>query len=249
MRFDDSSGRVARPNAAQGSAFVSPGLTSGQGPLRFDAFIFDLDGTLADSLADIGLSMNEVLAGRGLPPHPVERYKDFVGEGAENLIRRAVTAAGGAPDDMPTLLEAYRERYAALEHDNSKPYPGVEAMLNAIVSSGRPMAVLSNKRDDFTKHLVAQAFGGFPFVDVRGERDGVPRKPDPTAAFELALALNVLPARIGFVGDTKIDAQTATRAGMISVGVLWGFRGRDELTQAGAKLLLERPEDLLAHLR
>lgn len=216
---------------------------------RFDAFIFDLDGTLADSIADIGISMNEVLKGRGLEPHAVDRYKEFVGEGAENLIRRAVTAAGGVVDDMPALLEDYRVRYAALDHDNSRPYPGIEEMLGAIVASGRPMAVLSNKRDDFTKHLVMQAFSRFPFVDVRGERDGVPRKPDPTAAFELALALNVLPHRIGFVGDTKIDAITANRAGMISVGVLWGFRGRDELTQHGAKLLLERPEDLLAHLR
>lgn len=216
---------------------------------RFDAFIFDLDGTLADSIADIGLSMNEVLVARGLQPHAVERYKDFVGEGAENLVRRAITAAGGEVDDLPALLEAYRQRYAALEHDNSKPYPGIEEMLQAIVASGCPMAILSNKRDDFTKHLVAQEFSRFPFVDVRGEREGVPRKPDPTAAWELSLALNVRPERIGFVGDTKIDAQTATRAGMISVGVLWGFRGRDELTAAGAKLLLERPEDLLRHLR
>lgn len=216
---------------------------------RFDAFIFDLDGTLADSIADIGVSMNEVLKGRGLQPHAVERYKEFVGEGAENLIRRAIGAAGGEVDDMPALLEDYRVRYAALDHDNSKPYPGIEAMLDAIVASGRPMAVLSNKRDDFTKHLVKQEFARFPFVDVRGERDGVPRKPDPTAAYELALELNVLPHRIGFVGDTKIDAITATRAGMISVGVLWGFRGRDELTQHGAKLLLERPEDLLPYLR
>lgn len=216
---------------------------------RFDAFIFDLDGTLADSIADIGESMNEVLAARGLPPHAMARYKAFVGEGAENLVRRAVTAAGGVVDELPALLEDYRQRYAALEHGNSRPYEGIEAMLDAIAQSGRPMAVLSNKRDDFTRHLVRHAFGRFPFVEVRGERDGVPRKPDPTAAYELALALNVLPHRIGFVGDTKIDAQTATRAGMISVGVLWGFRGREELTQHGAQLLLERPQDLLPYLR
>ena len=111
------------------------------------------------------------------------------------------------------------------------------------------MAVLSNKRDDFTRHLVTQAFSRWPFVDVRGEREGVPRKPDPTGALELALALDVLPERIGFVGDTPIDMDTAKRAGMVAIGVLWGFRTRAELTESGARFLLERPEDLLPLLR
>jgi phosphoglycolate phosphatase len=122
-------------------------------------------------------------------------------------------------------------------------------MLDGVVASGRRMAVLSNKRDDFTKHLVAQAFGRWKFVDVRGEREGVPRKPDPTAAFELALELNVLPERIGFVGDTPIDVKTAKAAGMISIAALWGFRSRDELERAGAAHFLERPASLLQLLR
>lgn len=227
--------------------------------VRIDALIFDLDGTLADSIADIGVSMNEVLAGLALPPHPMEAYKAFVGEGAENLVRRAVQAAlgrdwrtateEGLPRPLPELVEAYRVSYGKLEHAHSTPYPGIDAMLDGVVASGRKMAVLSNKRDDFTKHLVARQFGRWPFVDVRGEREGVPRKPDPTAAWELALELNVLPERIGFVGDTPIDARTARAAGMIPIGVLWGFRTRDELTEAGAKFLLERPADLLALLR
>lgn len=227
--------------------------------VRLDALIFDLDGTLADSLADIGEAMNAVLAELSLPPHDLEAYKVFVGEGAENLTRRAVRAAQGLdwrspsteglPRPLPDLVESYRVHYARQEHGRSSLYPGVDAMLDGVVASGRKMAVLSNKRDDFTKHLVEQEFARWPFVDVRGERDGVPRKPDPTAALELALALNVLPARIGFVGDTPIDVGTARAAGMVPIGVLWGFRSRAELTQAGAKFLLEHPKDLLPLLR
>lgn len=227
--------------------------------LRIDALIFDLDGTLADSISDIGVAMNQVLAEHSLPPHSLEAYKTFVGEGAENLVRRSVRAAQGRdwrlvddaalPGGLAALTESYRVHYGQLEHVGSTPYPGIDRMLDGVVASGRRMAVLSNKRDDFTKHLVAHAFGRWPFVDVRGERDGVPRKPDPTAAWELALELNVLPERIGFVGDTPIDVGTAKRAGMISIGCLWGFRSREELTAAGAQILLERPEGLLPLLR
>lgn len=226
---------------------------------RIDALIFDLDGTLADSIADIGNAMNVVLAELKLPSHTMEAYKSFVGEGAENLVRRSVRAAQGRdwkqsddaalPAPIAQLCESYRAHYAKLEHTGSSPYPGIFDMLDGVVKSGRRMAVLSNKRDDFTKHLVQHAFGRYPFVDVRGEREGVPRKPDPTAAYELALELNVLPERIGFVGDTPIDVMTARNAGMIPISVLWGFRTRDELTRAGAAHFLSAPTDLLALLR
>jgi phosphoglycolate phosphatase len=134
-----------------------------------EGLIFDLDGTLADSIADIGDAMNAVLAGLSLPPHSPEAYKAFVGEGAEHLARRAVRASlgldwrvdsdEGLPRPLPELVEAYRVHYAALEHSGSTAYPGIEVMLDAVVARGRKMAVLSNKRDDFTRHLVEQAFG------------------------------------------------------------------------------------------
>jgi len=228
------------------------------GAVRLDALIFDLDGTLADSLADIALATNQVLEAHGLKAHPVEAYKQFVGEGAEVLLRRAFVAAQGqdwhdaarVPQAAPLkdLAEAYRVAYEALGHRHSQPYEGVDRMLDAVVRSGRKMAVLSNKRDDFTKHLIAHRFGRWPFADVRGEREGVPRKPDPTAALELALALDVLPERIGFVGDTPIDVRTAKNASMIPIGVLWGFRSRQELEEAGARLIVARPDDLAALL-
>ncbi|HEY0880856.1 MAG TPA: HAD family hydrolase [Archangium sp.] len=227
--------------------------------VRIDALIFDLDGTLADSIADIGEAMNGVLAELSLPSHTLEAYKTFVGEGAENLARRAVRAAQGrdwheASDDglpapLADIVERYRVHYATREHEGSTLYPGIAEMLDGVVKSGRRMAVLSNKRDDFTKHLVAQSFARWPFVDVRGEREGVPRKPNPIAAYELALELNVLPERIGFVGDTPIDVGTAKAAGMIPIGVLWGFRSREQLQDAGARFLLSRPAELLDLLR
>lgn len=226
--------------------------------VRLDALIFDLDGTLADSLADIGGAMDALLATYGLSPRPLDDYRQFVGEGAQSLVKRAFLAATGRdwksadatglPAPLPALTEGYRAEYARLEHQASKPYPGVEAMLDGVVARRRKMAVLSNKRDDFTKHLVQHRFARWPFVAVRGEQEGVPRKPDPTAALELALALDVLPERIGFVGDTPVDVATALNAGMVPLAVLWGFRGREELEAAGAKRFLARPEELLALL-
>ncbi|MEW5740588.1 MAG: HAD family hydrolase [Myxococcota bacterium] len=226
--------------------------------VRLDALIFDLDGTLADSLADIGGAMDALLAKYGLPPQALDAYRQFVGEGAEHLVRRAFLAAtgrdwkrqdtAGFPAPLAVLTEGYRTEYARLEHQASRLYPGVEAMLDGVVARGKKMAVLSNKRDDFTKHLVQHRFSRWPFVAVRGEQEGVPRKPDPTAALELALALNVLPERIGFVGDTPIDVATAKNAGMVPLSALWGFRSREELEAAGARLFLARPEELLALL-
>lgn len=227
--------------------------------VRLDALIFDLDGTLADSLGDIGGAMNRLLARFGLPPQPLDDYRQYVGEGAEVLVRRTFVAASGRdwktstdesgfPRPLAELTEAYRAEYAALEHEASKPYPGIDAMLDGVVARRRRMAVLSNKRDDFTKHLVARRFARWPFVAVRGEQDGVPRKPNPTAALELALALDASPERIGFVGDTPIDVMTAKNAGMVPIAVTWGFRSREELAAAGAKRFLDRPDDLLALL-
>ncbi|MFT3709433.1 MAG: HAD family hydrolase [Archangium sp.] len=214
------------------------------------AVIFDLDGTLADSIADIGTAMNAVLASLKLEPHSLDRYKSFVGEGAEVLVTRSVLArTPSLPRPVVELCEAYRAEYAKLEHESSTLYPGVEAMLDGLVARRIPMAVLSNKRDDFTKHLVEQALSRFHFADVRGEQVGVPRKPDPTAAYELALALNTIPANIGFVGDTAVDMKTALAAGMTPIGAVWGFRGRSELEASGAKFFLETPTDLLKLLQ
>lgn len=220
---------------------------------QIDAVIFDLDGTLADSVGDIAEAMNAVLTEMALPPHSWEAYKGFVGEGAEVLVQRAMEAAVGAgapwPQPMPYLVERYRHHYGKIGHAHSKPYPGVLELLEALSRAGKQLAVLSNKRDDFTKQLVRQLFGKYEFVAVRGEQSGVPRKPHPQAALEIAQSFGVEPRRVAFVGDTAVDMKTAVAAGMWPVGVLWGFRPKDELAAAGAKLFLADAPSLLRHLR
>lgn len=215
-------------------------------PSTTRAVIFDLDGTLADSLGEIAQAMNAALAKHGLPPHPLDAYRLMVGEGAEILAERA--RPPGAAVAVAQLVADYRDEYAAQAHAASTVYPGVEELLWELIVRGLRLAVLSNKRDDFTRGLVAAKLPGIPFVDVRGERAGVPRKPDPTAAFELALALGVSPAHVAFVGDTAIDMGTAKAAGMRAIGVAWGFRSREELIAAGAEQVIEQPRELLAWL-
>ncbi len=211
---------------------------------RFAGAIFDLDGTLVDSLEDIALAMDAALARFGLPGHPLTAYREMVGEGAEVLARRA--SAGAAGLDLGALAAAYRDEYAARDHRSTTVYPGIVDLLAGLVAADVAVAVLSNKPDDFTRDLVTVRFPDVPFVAVRGQRSGVPRKPDPTVALELARLMEQAPARLAFVGDTAVDMQTARAARMTAIGVLWGFRGHDELVGAGAHHLLHAPGDLLA---
>ncbi len=208
------------------------------------ALIFDLDGTLLDSVGDIGGAMNEALSARGWPTHAVPEYLKMVGEGIEVLARKAAPPGTPEPTVM-ALAQEYRARYALRMEQQTRPYDGITAMLDALAQRKLPMAILSNKKHEFTVELVKRQLGKWPFVKVAGERQGVPRKPDPTAALELAQALGFAPAEIAFVGDTPIDMKTANAAGMLPVAVLWGFRGRDELVGAGARHLLSHPRELL----
>ena len=187
--------------------------------------------------------MNEALVARGLPEHSKQQYRHFVGEGIEVLARRA--APGLSEDEIQALVVEYRARYAARIDLETRPYDGVPQMLDALVAAKVPIAVLSNKRDDFTLELVRRLFGRWPFVEVRGERAKTPRKPDPTSALEIVRTLGVAPGECAFVGDTAIDILTAVAAKMIPIGVLWGFRDRAELVAAGAARLLTHPRDLL----
>jgi phosphoglycolate phosphatase len=212
---------------------------------RWDGVIFDLDGTLVDSLADIGHAMNAALAGAGLPTHPIAAYRTMVGEGADALVARAV---GAAPIDRTALAAAYRAAYGARAHRSTTVYPGVDALLTTLDGEGVALAVLSNKPDDFTRALVAERFGAIRFRAVWGQRAGVPRKPDPTAALALAELLATAPARVAFVGDTAVDVTTARAAGMTAIGALWGFRDRAELQGAGADHVVATADELLVLL-
>ena len=142
-------------------------------------------------------------------------------------------------------MEAYRAAYMKRWNAKTKPYEGVPEMLDEIVRRGLKLAVLSNKPHDFTLKCIEELIGDWPWDIILGMREGVPKKPDPTAAFEVAEQLGVEPAACLYVGDTSVDMQTATAAGFYAVGVLWGFRDRDELESNGAQTIIERPQQLL----
>lgn len=206
--------------------------------------IFDLDGTLVDSLGDIAAAMNHTLAARGYPVHPVDAYRSFIGEGVRKLAERAMPP--GTDQAREAVLSAYEAEYAKNLPGSSTLYPGIAALLDALSGASFPMAVLSNKPDAPTRRIVEALLSAWPFRAVAGERPGIPRKPDPAGALELARALERPPAEVVLVGDTQIDVATARAAGMRPVGVLWGFRAQ-EVAAAGVPAL-RRPEDLLTFL-
>ena len=216
--------------------------------MQFKAVLFDLDGTLLDTLADLGNSINRVLAARGCPVHPLDAYRYFVGSGARNLVEQALPEAMRDDATVDACLAAFQADYAQNWRADTKPYDGIAGMLDAIVEKGLPIAVLSNKPDRLTKLFVAELLSAWRFEVVFGQRDSVPRKPDPAAALDIAERLGVAPGEVLYLGDSGIDMQTATRAGMFAVGVLWGFREANELLADGARLLAAKPMDTLGLL-
>jgi phosphoglycolate phosphatase len=202
------------------------------------AVIFDLDGTLADSLRDIAEHMNATLVAAGLPPRPISDYTPLVGEGVRALVRRAV------PDgDVDALVAAFRARYRAAPVRHTRAYPGIDAMLDELAARGLRLGVLSNKPHDLTVAVVAALFDA-RFSAVFGEREGVAKKPDPAAAVAVARALEVEPSRCALVGDSATDIATARAAGMRAIGVSWGLRPRQELVEAGADAVIDAPVEL-----
>ena len=208
--------------------------------------IFDLDGTLADTIADLAEAVNAALAERNLPTHGTEGYKLMVGDGFSALVRRALPA-GLASDQglLEALSMAARSRYLEECLRTTKPYPGVQELLSGLKSQRVACAVLSNKPQSLSLKIVETLFPGFPFVAVLGERPGIPRKPDPQGALEIA-SLTGIPARSwAFVGDSGIDMRTAARAGMHAWGAAWGYRSAAELLEGGAEALFASPADIL----
>ena len=213
----------------------------------YRAVLFDLDGPLLDTLADLADCMNRVLGRHGFPAHPPDSYRYFVGDGVENLVRRTLPAERRDEATLRALKADMKEEYGAHWADKTRPYPGIPALLKSLHTRRVPMAVLSNKPHSLTVAVVTHFFGLSPFAAVFGARDGHPHKPDPGAALEIASALALAPAEVLYAGDTDTDMQTAARAGMFAVGVLWGFRPREELLESGAQALAASPADLLAY--
>lgn len=212
-------------------------------PAGFDAVIFDLDGTLADTLADIAGSMNQALSEYGVPPIAVDRYKDLVCEGVFVLVELATPPELHSRRDE--IVAAFRHHYRQNWVGTSRPYDGIPELLAVL---DLPMAVLSNKPQEPVTAIVAALFGHVPFRCVYGQRPEVPHKPDPSVALSIAAELGVAPERCAFVGDTPIDIETALRARMLPIGAAWGFRPEAELRAAGARHVLRHPLELMTLL-
>lgn len=207
----------------------------------YRAVLFDLDGTLTDTLKDIADAMNRALRLHGLEEWPVHAYRYLVGNGAKVLSERCVR-------DRLELAQAVRATYQAYYQEHNlvmtRPYEGVPELLKALAAAGVRLAVLSNKPDKDTKAVVRHFFPDVPWCVVRGQVEGVPVKPDPAGALAVAAELGVEPGDILYLGDTAVDMQCALAAGMHPVGALWGFRTAAELAENGAEKLAAAPADV-----
>lgn len=212
--------------------------------MNIKAIIFDLDGTLLDSISGLADAMNLMLQDLGYPVHPVERYKDFVGRGLKETVLQALPEAIQKTCDIDRLVNEYRRLYDTLWQKTTLPYDGIGELLDRLQERKTKTAVLSNKSDDFTKRMAAALLAFHRFERVYGDREGIPRKPDPSAALSMAEEMGVTPGETVFVGDSGVDMETGQRAGMYPVGVLWGFRGEKELIDYGAQRLIRRPMEL-----
>lgn len=210
------------------------------------AIIFDLDGTLLDTLFDIAAAVNAALDAIGVPTHPVDAYAGMVGYGLEETVRRALPPdVAEDPATVERCVTTMRAAYLAKPVKQTSAYPGVSRMLSDICAQHIPIAVLSNKAHELVDTIVATVLPDVRFHDVRGQRPEVPPKPDPTSALATAAILGRNPSEIAFVGDSEVDMQTARNAGMIAVGVGWGFRTIDELRRAGAQEMLMHPSEIV----
>jgi phosphoglycolate phosphatase len=210
--------------------------------LRYKAAIFDLDGTLLDTLEDLADAMNDALRQASLATHPADSYKLMIGDGVNNLVRRALPA--DRPDLIEITLKMMRENYAKNALNKTKIYPGMFETLLKVRQKGARLAILTNKDQAFSVHIVEHYFDNL-FEVIWGAAAGRPIKPNPAALTQLLMKLNIEPGEAVFVGDSGVDMDVANAAGVDSVGAAWGFRGRKELLEHQAGTIIEKPEELL----
>ena len=206
------------------------------------AVIFDLDGTLLNTLEDIAISANNALNALGFEPQELDKYRYFVGEGIVKLFENIFASNPQKPEIIAKAVEHFERHYLTV---NTKPYEGIAQMLSFLQDKGIKIAILSNKPDALTKLCALQYFKEWNFEVVYGAREGVAKKPDPTGVLEVVELLKLDPQECYYMGDSWIDMQTAKRANITSLGALWGFRDEKELTENGASHLLKHPLDIV----
>ncbi|WP_347282283.1 HAD-IA family hydrolase [uncultured Alistipes sp.] len=216
--------------------------------MKTELAIFDLDGTLLDTIGDLAVACNASLALRGLPQHSYDEYCGFVGNGIMRLVERALPEPLRSPENVALMRADFVRYYTEHIDTYTKPYPGISELLSELVRRGVRLAVASNKFQAGTEKLVRLFFPQIPFDPVFGQRTGVALKPDPAVVEEILARTGIARERTLYIGDSGIDIETAKAAGVRSAGVAWGFRTRTELEQAGADHIVDRAEELLGIL-
>ena len=213
--------------------------------MQYEAAIFDLDGTLVNSLDDLADSANAVLHRHGFPVHDVEAYRYFVGNGSRKLIERILPADHAVDEEfVRDFLAEYKEQYAANLLHKTKPYAGIMEMLEELRRRRIPMAVCTNKHQSAAEVIMEALFPRDMFCEIIGDQVGLPRKPDPRKVLHIMENMGIAGDRTLYFGDTSVDMDTARNAGTFAVGVLWGFRPPEELSEHGADILLKHPMEL-----
>ncbi|MCH5194382.1 MAG: HAD family hydrolase [Oscillospiraceae bacterium] len=202
--------------------------------------IFDLDGTLVDSLEDLADAANYAMKHFGYPVHPIEAFRYFVGNGIPKLIERCLLESERSPERIEEVRAVFSGYYNVHFADKTRPYDGIPELLDKLRSEGVRTAVASNKSDDFT-HVITDSFFKGTFDAVIGSREGVPRKPAPDIVFDIMKELGADASDTYFAGDSNVDMYTAKNAGIRAIGCLWGFRTKEELLEGGADFLAENP--------
>lgn len=216
--------------------------------MKVKAICFDLDGTLLNTVADLAAACNEVLRERGYPEHDATLYATFVGDGAAMLMERALPPEARAPEHVAECVTAFQVAYAHHWDQRSEMYDGIPELLTELCRRGIRLSVLSNKPHHYTTLCMTHYFKGWPFEVVLGQREGVPKKPDPSAALEIADDMSINPKFYLFVGDSGVDMATGKAAEMQSLGVSWGYRPVEELTSHNPLGIIHHPRELLAFI-
>ena len=210
--------------------------------------IFDLDGTLLNTIADLASATNHALAANGYPQHATEEYRFFVGNGINKLFERALPEGEKTETNVLRIRQSFIPYYDVHCADLTRPYPGIPELLNTLQQKGIQIAVASNKYQRATGKLIPHFFPDIRFTAILGQREGIPRKPDPQIVHEIIKLADVQPEDVLYVGDSNVDMQTALHAKVDGIGVTWGFRPRTELEEGHPFAIIDKASDLLAYI-